>query len=56
MKNSSQIMHLIRSDEECLEQLVTHFIGERICVRDVPQVMKINSFVKGIVTISYVKN
>jgi hypothetical protein len=48
IRSPNEILHIRRNDDEKVEAFMEHYINESMCIRDVPEVMKISSFINGV--------
>ncbi|KAI3818504.1 hypothetical protein L1987_12313 [Smallanthus sonchifolius] len=47
-KNANEIMHIRRKENESVEQYMERFISESLLIEDVPEQMKVSSFINGV--------
>ncbi|KAJ0866465.1 putative retrotransposon gag domain-containing protein [Helianthus annuus] len=48
VKNPKKIMHMRQRDNERIDQYIERFVKESMNIKDVPEVMKISSFINGL--------
>ncbi|XP_022003491.1 uncharacterized protein LOC110900943 [Helianthus annuus] len=48
VKNPNEILHIRQRDNERIDQYMERFVKERMNIKDVPEVMKISSFINGL--------